>query len=174
VEIRRLTEADAGAYRRVRLRALREHPDIFGRAYEEAQGAAEMAEELRTEHDGTRSFVLGAFDRDLVGIVAVSRERGMKREHKALLWGMYVAPDARGRGVGRALVEAAIERARAWPGLVQVMLEVAAHNDGARRLYASLGFEVFGREPRALRLPDRDVDEDHMVLHLDGGSRRHA
>jgi ribosomal protein S18 acetylase RimI-like enzyme len=169
VEIRRLTDADAGAYRQVRLRSLRDHPDIFGRAFEEAQDLAQMTEELRTDHDGTRSFILGAFDGELVGIVAVTRERGRKREHKALLWGMYVAPEARGRGVGRALVEAAIARARAWPGVVQIHLEVAVHNDAARALYDSLGFGVIGREPRGLRLPDRDVDEDYMVLLLDGG-----
>jgi ribosomal protein S18 acetylase RimI-like enzyme len=169
VEIRRLTDADAGAYRRVRLRSLREHPDAFGRAFEEAQDLAQMTAELRSEHDGTRSFVLGAFDGDLVGIVAVTRERGMKREHKALLWGMYVAAEARGRGVGRALVEAAVARARAWPGLAQIVLGVAAHNTAARRLYRSLGFEVFALERRALRLSDRDVDEEHLVLYLDGG-----
>jgi ribosomal protein S18 acetylase RimI-like enzyme len=52
---------------------------------------------------------------------------------------------------------------------VQIHLEVAVHNDAARALYDSLGFAVIGREPRGLRLPDRDVDEDYMVLLLDGG-----
>jgi ribosomal protein S18 acetylase RimI-like enzyme len=80
-----------------------------------------------------------------------------------------VAAEARGRGVGRALVEAAVARARAWPGLAQIVLGVAAHNTAARRLYRSLGFEVFALERRALRLSDRDVDEEHLVLYLDGG-----
>jgi RimJ/RimL family protein N-acetyltransferase len=166
VEVRKLTEADAGAYRAVRLRALREHPDAFGRAYEEAQSLDEMTEDFRSQHDGGRAFILGAFDGELVGIVGCARERGRKNEHKALIWGMYVAPEAGGRGVGRALLSAAIERARAWPGLEQLWLSVGAHNARARALYRGCGFEPFGLERRALKLGDRYVDEEHLVLFL--------
>lgn len=52
METRLLTEADASAYRRVRLRALRDHPDLFGRAYEEAQSLEQMVEEFRSQHNG--------------------------------------------------------------------------------------------------------------------------
>ncbi len=171
MEIRKLTEADAEAYRAVRLRALREHPDAFGRAYEEAQGLDEMAEELRSQHDGVRGFILGAFGGELVGIVGCARERGMKNEHKALIWGMYVVPEAGGRGVGRALLSAALERARGWPGLEQLWLSVGTNNQRAGALYRSCGFERFGLERRALKLGDRYIDEEHMMLFLrDRGS----
>ncbi|MGH7267845.1 MAG: GNAT family N-acetyltransferase [Candidatus Rokuibacteriota bacterium] len=165
--IRALTEADAEAYRRLRLRALQDHPDVFGRAYEEAESPDEVVAALRSRNDATGRFVLGAFDPELVGIVACSREAGVKRRHKALIWGMYVAPEARSRGVGRLLVEEAVARARRWSGLAQLWLSVAVHNEPARALYRSCGFQVFGLERRALRLVDRDVDEEHMVLHLD-------
>jgi RimJ/RimL family protein N-acetyltransferase len=157
------------AYHPVRRRALAEHPDAFGRAIEELQSPAEMAREFRAVHDGAESFVLGALDGGLVGIASCTRERGVKNRHKALLWGMYVVPEARGRGVGRRLVAAVIERARAWPGLEQVWLAVAAHNEPARALYRACGFEAVWLERRALKLPDRYVDEEHMVLHLSGG-----
>lgn len=53
METRLLTEADASAYRCVRLRALRDHPDLFGgRAYEEAQSLEQMVEEFRSQHNG--------------------------------------------------------------------------------------------------------------------------
>jgi RimJ/RimL family protein N-acetyltransferase len=167
VEIRKLTDADAEAYRAVRLRALREHPDAFGRAYEEAQGLDEMREEFRSQHDGRRSFILGALDGKLVGIVGCARERGVKNEHKGLIWGMYVAPEAGGRGVGRALLSAAIERARAWPGLEQLWLSVGTHNQRAGALYRGCGFERFGLERRALKLGDRYIDEEHLMLFLE-------
>ncbi len=162
-----LTEADAEAYRRLRLRALRDHPDLFGRAYEEAQSLKEMVEDFRSQHNGVASFILGAFEGNLVGIVTCSRERGIKRQHKALIWGMYVAPEARGRGIGRALLLEAIERARAWPGLEQIWLSVGTHNRPAHALYRSCGFEVFGLERRALKLGDGYFDEEQMVLYLD-------
>ncbi len=167
-----LTVADAAAYRAVRLRALRDHPDLFGRAYEEAQSLDEMIEEFRTLHTGAESFVLGAFGEALVGILTCSRERGLKRRHKALIWGMYVVPEGRSRGVGRRLLLAAIERARAWPDLAQVWLSVATHNQPARALYRSCGFEVFGLERRAMRLGERFIDEEHMVRYLDAGPER--
>jgi len=168
VEIRHLAEADAEAYHRVRLRALRDHPDAFGRAYEEAQSLAEMAEEFRSRHDGEASFILGALAAgELLGTVGCSRDHGLKNRHKALIWGMYVAPEARGRGVGRALLEAAIDRARAWPGLEQLTLGVAVHNQPARALYRECGFEAFGLERRCLKLADRYIDEEHMVLFLE-------
>lgn len=169
MELRILTEADTDAYRRVRLQALAEHPEFFGRALEEAETAAEMAEQLRTRHDGTESFILGAFEAALMGIAGCSRDRPAKHRHKALIWGMYVAPEARRHGVGRALLEAAIARARAWPGVEQLLLAVASHNEGAVALYQGLGFQVFGVERRALKLADRYVDEANMVLYLDGG-----
>jgi ribosomal protein S18 acetylase RimI-like enzyme len=51
-----------------------------------------------------------------------------------------VEPDSRGRGYGRQLVAAALERARSL-GFDWVELNVAPDNERAVRLYASLGFE---------------------------------
>jgi len=164
--MRLLTAADADAYRRLRLRALSEHPEFFGRAIEEAETLAEITEQLGTRHDGRESFILGAFADGLVGIASCSRDRGMKHRHKAMIWGMYVAPEARGRGIGRRLLLEAIARAAAWPGLEQLVLGVATHNETARALYRSCGFAVFGVEPHALKLGERYVDEEHMVLRL--------
>jgi RimJ/RimL family protein N-acetyltransferase len=170
MELRALTAADTDAYRRVRLRALAEHPEFFGRALEEAETAAEMAEQLRSRHDGTESFILGAFEEALVGIAGCSRDRPAKHRHKALIWGMYVTPEARGRGVGRALLEAAVARAGAWAGVEQLLLAVAAHNEAALALYLSCGFEVYGVERRALKVRNGYVDEANMVRFLGGGS----
>lgn len=57
---------------------------------------------------------------------------------------MYVAHEARGRGVGRALLLAAIERARALSGVEQIHLAVTTHNSAARALYVSVGFVAYG------------------------------
>jgi hypothetical protein len=85
---------------RVRLRALREHPDAFGMAYEEVRDRplAEVAADLRTRYTGRDSVILGAFGSELIGLAGCFRMEGRKSAHKALIWGMYVAPEARGRG----------------------------------------------------------------------------
>jgi ribosomal protein S18 acetylase RimI-like enzyme len=79
---------------------------------------------------------------------------------------MYVAPEVRGRGLGRMLLEAAIAQARATPGIEQLMLAVNATNVPARNLYLAMGFEPFGREPRALKIDGHYFDEDYMALFL--------
>jgi ribosomal protein S18 acetylase RimI-like enzyme len=79
---------------------------------------------------------------------------------------MYVADSARGAGVGRALLEALIERARQIPDLEEVLLSVAVTQAAARTLYASLGFESYGLERNALRVGEQSIDEDYMALKL--------
>ena len=66
-----LTEADAEPFWRVRLRALRDHPDLFGMSYEEVRDRplAEVAADLRTRYTGRDSVILGAFlGSQLVGV----------------------------------------------------------------------------------------------------------
>lgn len=61
-----------------------------------------------------------------------------------------VTPDARGRGLGAALLEAATEGARGI-GAARFFLEVAAENDKAIALYRRAGFEQVGRRARYYR-----------------------
>ncbi|GAC1359053.1 MAG: GNAT family N-acetyltransferase [Herpetosiphon sp.] len=165
--IRRLTQADVVQFRVLRLRALQEHPAAFGRSHEEmeAQPIATTAAHLQSDH-APHNFVLGAFDQSLVGIVGFVREQGKKVQHKGTVWGMYVARDATGRGIGRALLERLISEVRMQDGVSQIMLSVVSTNTSAQRLYAALGFERYGREPRALKLGDTYFDEDLLVLRL--------
>ena len=58
---------------------------------------------------------------------------------------LFVREDARGSGLGRALVEAAVERARAR-GCRRLDLDVAADNAAARALYERMGFASPGEE----------------------------
>jgi len=79
---------------------------------------------------------------------------------------MYVTEAARGRGIGRTLLQRLIDQAAAITGLEQIWLTVSAEQQAARRLYESLGFRRFGREPRALRVGGRYLDEEYFVLML--------
>ena len=171
-EIRVLSEADAAEFWAVRLRGLREDPESFGSAYEESVDTPieEVARRLKGSAD---SFVLGAFAPHLVGTVGCHRKEGMKLRHKATIWGMYVTPEWRGRALGRALLTAAIERARQVAGLEQLLLQVVIDNAAACALYQSLGFTVYGIEVRCLRVGDRYYDE-YMMLLEQGNSNKPA
>jgi RimJ/RimL family protein N-acetyltransferase len=169
MHIRRLTPADASAFQALRLAALQEAPSAFGSSYEEERDlSASTIEERLTARPDRGPF--GAFEDDaLVGLIALGRENMNKLAHKALIWGMYVTPSARGRGVGRALLLEALSFARSVPGIRQVNLCVNASNERAIRVYESVGFKSFGREPGAMLLNGELHDEVHMYLRLSGG-----
>jgi RimJ/RimL family protein N-acetyltransferase len=64
------------------------------------------------------------------------------------------------------MMEETIARARTAEGLEKLYLAVTTFNTSARALYISLGFETFGVEPHAMKLPDRYIDEELMLLWL--------
>jgi L-amino acid N-acyltransferase YncA len=74
-----------------------------------------------------------------------------------------VALDSRSRGVGRALVEHSIDRARELGFLGLQFNAVAATNTSALGLYESLGFETIGVVPRAFRHPDQGLVGLHVM-----------
>jgi ribosomal protein S18 acetylase RimI-like enzyme len=80
--------------------------------------------------------------------------------------GGYVSQECRGKGVGRALLAELIGLLRLLPGIEQVALAVSSKNAGARGLYESLGFEVYGCEKGALKIGEEYVDEELMVLYF--------
>jgi len=118
-----------------------------------------------------QNTILGAFEGGrLLASAGVLREETPKRRHLVLIWGVYVTPAARGRGLGRAVMIGAIERARSWSRagdpVAAVELAVNERAVAAQRLYASMGFRMWGREPEALRLNGRFLSEIHMSLPL--------
>jgi ribosomal protein S18 acetylase RimI-like enzyme len=170
MNVKRLGSADVGEFWRLRLRGFREEPTAFGSSYEEAMTRPLATVTRDFPVAGEESFVLGArLPEGLVGIVGLKREERRKRRHRADLWGMYVAPEARGRGVGRALLDELVRRVRAISSpepIEQILLTVMAHNEPARALYRAAGFVVYGVAPRALRLDGKSYDEELMRLDL--------
>jgi RimJ/RimL family protein N-acetyltransferase len=101
-----------------------------------------------------------------VAVIGVYRDDRPKTRHKMHVWGAYVTPTYRGRGLGRRLLEAAVAHAREIPGVTVLHISVTDAAPAARHLYERAGFEAWGSEPEALRHEGRTVTEHHMLLHL--------
>ena len=86
-------------------------------------------------------------------------------DHVWTITGLAVDPEAQGGGVGKALVEALAEEARAR-GAKRLTLRVFAPNEQARRLYERCGFEVEGVLRGEFRAGDEFIDDVLMALAL--------
>ncbi len=167
VVIRGLTPSDAPTFRELRVRALHDHPEAFGRTPDEVDAVEVIAERFRRDAGSDLDFALGAFEgATLVGMTGCHRENAVKHRHVAYIWGVYVAPEHRRTGLGRRLFIATVDRARTWPDLEALWLDVTTVNEGARALYASCAFRTAGTKPRSLKVGDRYYDEELMVLDL--------
>jgi len=172
VQVRELTATDMSAFRILRAEALRAHPEAFIPGPDEGRSRLLTTMTLRVRNHWMMngSFLLGAFrENHLVGAVGVLRGVRAKQRHTALVWMLYTEPQVRGQGIARTLLLAAIDRCRRDPDLELLRLSVGNESQAARQLYTSLGFEVYGREPRALKLADRYVDILLMTLDVDTG-----
>lgn len=164
VQIRRLFPMDAALFQALRLFALLDTPHAFASSYEEEASLAVSHIETRLIEKPDQG-IWGAFDGgELVGMLGLKRENMRKLSHKVNLWGMYVAPDARNKGVARALLLQVLTVIQSMPEIIQVNLTVNATNIAAVKLYESEGFVVFGREPCALMVDGELHDELHMCL----------
>ena len=171
--IRRLTPADAAAYRAVMLEGYAEESPAFTSTVEE-RGPLPLdwwtTRLSDREHPNSTVFAAIAGD-EIGGVAGLARQDRDRTRHKALLFGMYVRPPDRGRGAGRRLVEAVIAEAEAI-GVRALGLTVRASNTPARRLYEACGFETFGIEPRALRTERGFADQAHMWRPIDPQASR--
>ncbi len=117
---------------------------IFGA---DAWSAALLSQELESPW----STYLGVFDGDR--LIAYG---GIKGDIEGDLMTVGVLPEYRGRGAGRKLLRSLIEVARQG-GMRELFLEVRASNQGARKLYASEGFEELSILPSYYRNPTEDA-----------------
>jgi ribosomal protein S18 acetylase RimI-like enzyme len=164
--LRLLTAFDAEAWWQFRLEALRNDPASFADSAEEHLTKSLDTARERLSGDPAQNFVVGAFeDGQLAATAGFYRYSHLKELHKGHIWGVYVRPESRGKGVARALMQEVIRRARAIEGLEQILLIASAHLP-ARKLYEAMGFQAYGIEPRSLKIGTEYVDDVLMILRF--------
>lgn len=148
MKIREVKARDWPVYRDLRLRALKDSPDAYSRTYEEVSQRSDGEWEEWVggiaSDPSSVTFVAEVDDRP-VGMAGTQIEPNDPAT--ARLFAMWVAPDARRRGVAAGLIDAVVRWVSAR-GVTQLLLAVTEGNDGAAAVYTSAGFVFTGeREP---------------------------
>jgi len=161
--VRLLMPADAAVFHAIRIRACKEEPSSFFDTYQEAS-------DLSLHQIGSyfeSSWIAGFFlDTTLVGITGLRRYKGAKTKHRGMIWGVYVAPEARGLGGSKRMIDLLLDEATN-ADIEIVMLSTNVANDIIVNIYKSLGFTPCGMEKHILKLDDGSyVDDICMIKEL--------
>jgi GNAT superfamily N-acetyltransferase len=157
--IERLTVGDGDRLRAIRLRALRDAPKAFAATLDET--AARPLDTWNRQLEQLATFVATVNIHD-IGLV-----RGSPHDHladAAYLVSMWVAPEARRRGIGLALVDAVVNWARTQ-GHGRLLLDVGEQNAPAIALYERAGFVSSG-QMSTLQSHRGPIREIQFVLEL--------
>lgn len=158
VTIRATIADDGPRLRSLRLEALTSSPTSYGSSVEDID--YHDWTELATGDANVRTFV-AEHAGEVIGLTGILRGTRRKEAHHADIWGVYVRPPWRRLGVAQALVNAAVDWARA-NGVAIVKLTVVPES-GARTCYERCGFRVTGVDPAALRWEGQYYDE--LLMH---------
>ena len=140
IELRRLTVDDWRLWRDVRLRALAEAPYAFGSTLAQWQGEGHDLEARWRARLEEVPLNVVAVTEDGSSLGQVSGW-GPDDDGRVEVISMWVDPEARGTGVGEALIGAVLQGAREEQGAPAVVLSVKAGNRRAIELYERMGFE---------------------------------
>lgn len=171
IELRPLETDDLTAFLDIQGSALINAPEVFGSDYHWFESLSLLSKELRFTRymNYPYQYLLGAV-RDtgrIEGMIGFSCEYSQtKLRHKGRIWGAYVRPESRIKGVGTKLIESVIDTARNTLDCELIHLSVGTRNEDSYNLYLRMGFIVYGTELRALKIGEEYVDEYLMVKFL--------
>lgn len=165
--VRTLQPADWPMYRDLRLGALAEAPYAFGSTYAEESQRADDVWAARLAAPAQDAFrracpLVAELDGAPVGLTWIKLDDAGSDARTASLYQVWVAPRARGLGVGAALLDAAVAWARDVRATA-VNLDVTVGNGAAERLYLRAGFVPVGAP---VPQPGKPLFEQVMTLAL--------
>lgn len=163
--IRAATEHDVDTWRALRMDGITRHPQAFIVSAEEAAAVPVEQDAARMRSGGRFMAFTGE---KAVGLIGLNRHNMPRSKHRAEIGPLYVVPEARGKGVAGALLQAAMDSALAR-GIWQIELSVFVENASAIALYERHGFSITGKVPNALLGADGYEDDLLMIRIFDHG-----
>ena len=151
--------------RAIRLGALRSEPAAYSSSYEETLAWTDDLWQERLADERRLHLLARAQDRP-VGIVGGYTGSEAGDDSVAEVFGMYVTPEYRGRGIGRLLLRSLLDRLSALPRISTIRLGVTETQLPARGLYESMGFRIVGKTAEGIVANSQHYDELIMELRV--------
>jgi ribosomal protein S18 acetylase RimI-like enzyme len=139
-------------FKRLRLDALRSDPQAFGQSLAVVEDFPDKLwqERLRDVAGGRSWLLVAETGGRWVGMVGAYRTSEQEQSGGATVYGTFVEPDVRGRGVGQLLMGALLDQLAAVDGIAWATLKVNREQTAAVKLYERSGFEIVGEETELL------------------------
>lgn len=133
-------------YQDLRLRAIQDSPQAFLDTHEQTASFPEVKwrQRLKDTASGKSWQFFAKLNRKLVGMIGAFRSDPDVKNKSATIVGLWIFPEARGKGVGRQLMEALLDELRKKKSIKTVHLSVNVEQTSAVALYKKLGFQVTG------------------------------
>jgi len=164
ISIRQLTESDWLVLSRIRLKALQTDPSVFGSNYEAESKLTESAWRKWFDTDKTAIFMI--FDGQTpVGMTSISVYRDDPTNRTAIMWGSWLEPHMRGKGLSEMMYGSRINWANVHPTIEKIIVSHRASNLSSKYANQKHGFSPTGITERLW--PDGIREEEfHYELKL--------
>lgn len=144
-------------YRNLRLEALRREPYAFNISHEEA--IKTPSKKWKKRLNKNPDPFLFAFVNDFpVGLLQIVYEKSKKLKHVAYISQFYISKEYRGRGIGKKLLEKAINIIKE-KNIRVIRIGVYEKQESAIKLYRKLGFTIIGTYKRGIKVGKNYYDE---------------
>jgi putative acetyltransferase len=159
IQIRRAEPADAEAVWRCFTTPL-----VVRNTLQTPYRSLESVREQLVKYGENEHALVAVVDGEIVGMIGLYVKSRPRIRHIASI-GMNVRDDWQGKGVGTALMQAAIDLADKWLNLSRIELTVYTDNEAAIALYHKFGFEIEGTMRKA-GFRDGEYVDAHMMARV--------
>ena len=163
IHIRRASVQDAAAYARIM-----GDPAVFPGLMQMPYASDEVWRQRLVDSSApgkTDLLLVAELNSEIVGTAGLHPVGMQMRRRHAWMLGISVLPQAQGRGVGTALMQALCDYADNWIGALRLELGVYTDNAPALALYSKFNFEIEGTQ-RGYALRDGRYVDSHMMVRF--------
>lgn len=147
ISIRQIGKSEWEEFREIRLKALKSDPEVFGSHYEREvnKSKQDWKEWAGAENQG---LFLIYDDEYLIGMTGIFVPQDTVEKTKAVLWGSWLEPEYRRKGISDLMYKARIEWAKQKPELKRIEVSHRESNLASKYANQKHGFKLVKEEDK--------------------------